>query len=68
VLAIGGLLTLPDETAHGGVNWRQRSRADQRKGKVPAGKHVSVSWTTEGFGIVLLDGGRGVTWTLHEPS
>jgi hypothetical protein len=59
VIAAGGRLTLPDETARGGVNWRQRAYAAQRHGKVPAGKHLSVSWTNTGFEIVLLDGDTG---------
>jgi hypothetical protein len=59
VLAAGGRLTLPDETAHGGVNWRQRAYAAQRHGKVPAGKRLSVSWTNAGFEIELLDGETG---------
>jgi hypothetical protein len=59
VLAAGGRLTLPDETARGGVNWRQRAYAAQRHGKVPEGKHLSVSWTSEGFEIALVDGETG---------
>jgi hypothetical protein len=59
VLAAGGRLTLPDKTAHGGVNWRQRAYAAQRHGKVPAGKRLSVSWTNAGFEIELLDGETG---------
>ena len=47
VIAAGGRLTLPDETARGGVNWRQRAYAAQRHGKVPAGKRLSVAWTTQ---------------------
>ena len=34
VIAAGGRLTLPDDAAHGGVNWRQRAYAAQRHGKV----------------------------------
>jgi hypothetical protein len=59
VLAAGGRLTLPDESAHGGVNWRQRAYAAQRHGKVPAGKRLSVSWTDAGFEIELLEGETG---------
>jgi hypothetical protein len=59
VLAAGGRLTLPDETANGGVNWRQRAYAAQRHGKVPAGKRLSVSWTNAGFEIELLEGETG---------
>lgn len=59
VLAAGGRLTLPDETAHGGVNWRQRAYAAQRHGKVPEGKRLSVAWTNAGFEIELLDGETG---------
>src|SRR2546430_14063465 len=59
VIAAGGRLSLPDETAQGGVNWRQRAYAAQRHGKVPEGKHLSVSWTKEGFEIVLVDGDTG---------
>lgn len=59
VLAAGGCLLLPDETAHGGVNWRQRAYAAQRHGKVPAGKRLSVSWTNAGFEIELLEGETG---------
>jgi hypothetical protein len=59
VIAAGGRLTLPDATAHGGVNWRQRAYAAQRYGKVPAGKRLSVSWTNAGFEIELLDGETG---------
>jgi hypothetical protein len=59
VLAAGGRLTLPDETANGRVNWRQRAYAAQRHGKVPAGKRLSVSRTKAGFEIELLDGETG---------
>jgi hypothetical protein len=59
VLAAGGRLTLPDETADGGVNWRQRAYAAQRHGKVPDGKRLSVSWTNAGFEIELLEGETG---------
>lgn len=59
MLAAGGRLTLPDETAHGGVNWRQRAYAAQRHGKVPSGKRLSVSWTNVGFEIELLEGETG---------
>ena len=59
VLAAGGQLTLPDDTAHGGTNWRQRAYAAQRHGKVPPGKHLSVSWTNGGFKIELHDGETG---------
>jgi hypothetical protein len=59
VLAAGGTLLLPDETARGGVNWRQRAYTAQRHGKVPAGKHLSVSWTGAGFEISLRDGETG---------
>jgi hypothetical protein len=59
VLAAGGRLTLPDETAPGGVNWRQRAYAAQRHGKVPAGKRLTVSWTNAGFEIELLEGETG---------
>jgi hypothetical protein len=59
VLAAGGRLILPDETSHGGVNWRQRAYAAQRHGKVPEGKRLSVAWTNAGFEIELLDGETG---------
>lgn len=59
VLAAGGRLTLPDETALGGVNWRQRAYAAQRHGKVPDGKRLSVAWTKAGFEMELLDGETG---------
>jgi hypothetical protein len=59
VIAAGGRLTLPDETADGGVNWRKRAYAAQRHGKVPAGKRLSVAWTNAGFEIELLDGENG---------
>lgn len=59
VIAAGGRLTLPDETADGGVNWRQRAYAAQRHGKVPTGKRLSVAWTNAGFEIELLDGETG---------
>jgi hypothetical protein len=59
VIAAGGRLTLPDDTAHGGVNWRQRAYAAQRHGKVPDGKRLSVAWTKAGFEIELLDGETG---------
>ena len=59
VLAAGGRLTLPDDTASGGVNWRQRAYAAQRHGKVPNGKRLSVAWTKAGFEIELLDGETG---------
>jgi hypothetical protein len=56
VIAAGGRLTLPDDTANGGVNWRQRAYAAQRHGKVPNGKRLSVAWTNAGFELELLDG------------
>lgn len=59
VIAAGGRLTLPDETANGGVNWRQRVYAAQRHGKVPEGKRLSVAWTNAGFAIELLDSETG---------
>jgi len=59
VIAAGGRLILPDETMRGGVNWRQRAYAAQRHGKVPAGKHLSVSCTKDAFEIALLDGDTG---------
>lgn len=59
VVAAGGVLTLPDETAAGGVNWRQRAYAAQRAGKLPAGKHLTVSSAKEGFVISLEDGATG---------
>jgi hypothetical protein len=59
VLAADGRLTLPDETNQGGVNWRQRAYAAQRHGKVPEGKHLSVSWTRDAFEIALVDGDTG---------
>ena len=59
VIAADGRLTLPDDTAHGGVNWRQRAYAAQRHGKVPEGKRLSVAWTNAGFEIELLDGETG---------
>jgi hypothetical protein len=59
VLSAGGRLVLPDDTGTGGVNWRQRAYAAQRFGKVPAGKRLSVSWTSAGFEIELLDGETG---------
>lgn len=59
VLAAGGRLELPDETARGGVNWRQRAYAAQRHGKVPDGKHLTVSWNKDGFVIELRDGATG---------
>jgi hypothetical protein len=59
VIAAGGRLTLPDETADGEVNWRQRAYAAQRHGKVPSGKRLFVAWTKAGFEIELLDGETG---------
>ena len=59
VIAAGGRLLLPDETANGGINWRQRAYAAQRHGKVPDGKHLTVSWTSAGFEIDLIDGQTG---------
>jgi hypothetical protein len=59
VVAAGGRLCLPDETGRGGVNWRQRAYAAQRHGKVPAGKHLRVSRTDNGFEIELRDGETG---------
>jgi hypothetical protein len=59
VIAGGGRLSLPDETARGGVNWRQRAYAAQRSGKVPQGRHLSVSRTNDAFEILLLEGGTG---------
>lgn len=43
VIAADGRLVLPDETARGGINWRQRAYAAQRHGKVPDGKRLVVS-------------------------
>jgi hypothetical protein len=59
VIAAGGRLVLPDETAEGGVNWRQRAYAAQRHGKVPEGKRLVVSRGREGFVIELVDGQTG---------
>ena len=59
VTAAGGRLVLPDETAKGGVNWRQRAYAAQRHGKVPDGKHLVVSRGRDGFVIELKDGLTG---------
>jgi hypothetical protein len=59
VIAAGGTLLLPDDTAHGGINWRQRAYAAQRAGKVPAGKHLFVSLSEAGFEIALRDGETG---------
>ena len=59
MIAAGGRLTRPDETARGGANWRQRAYAAQRHGKVPPGKRLSVAWTNAGFEIELLDGATG---------
>jgi len=59
VIAAGGRLVLSDETGGAGVNWRQRAYAAQRHGKVPVGKHLSVSRTSKGFEIVLHDGATG---------
>jgi hypothetical protein len=59
VIAAGGRLSLPDETARGGVNWRQRAYAAQRHGKVPEGMRLSVSRSKAGFEIALLEGGAG---------
>src|SRR3954447_26829456 len=59
VIAAGGQLTLPDEAARGGVNWRQRAYAAQRHGKVPEGKHLSVSRTKDRFEILLVEGETG---------
>jgi hypothetical protein len=59
VIAADGRLVLPDETATGGVNWRQRAYAAQRHGKVPDGKHLVVSRGREGFVIELKDGQTG---------
>ncbi|HVW46838.1 MAG TPA: hypothetical protein VHA76_07290, partial [Solirubrobacterales bacterium] len=59
VIAASGRLALPDETAKGGVNWRQRAYAAQRHGKVPDGKRLVVSRGREGFVIELKDGLTG---------
>jgi hypothetical protein len=59
VVAAGGRLVIPDQTRRGGANWRQRAYAAQRHGKVPAGKHLSVAWTNEGFVIELKEGDTG---------
>jgi hypothetical protein len=58
-IATGGRLVLPDETAKGGVNWRQRAYAAQRHGKVPDGKRLVVSRGRDGFVIELKDGLAG---------
>src|SRR3954453_16206157 len=71
VIAAGGRLTLPDETARGGVNWRQRAYAAQRHGKVPPGKRLAVMWNGERFVIELKDGATGnqrVVDELHVPT
>jgi hypothetical protein len=59
VIAAGGRLLLPDETAKGGVNWCQRAYAAQRHGKVPDGKRLVVSRGRDGFVIELKDGLTG---------
>jgi hypothetical protein len=59
VIAAGGTLSLPDDTYRGGVNWRQRAYAAQRHGKVPGGKHLTVSWNDQGFVINLVEGSTG---------
>ncbi len=59
VIAADGRLALPDETATGGVNWRQRAYAAQRHRKVPDGKRLVVSCGREGFVIELTDGQTG---------
>jgi hypothetical protein len=59
VIAAGGTLRVADDTARGGVNWRQRAYAAQRHGRVPAGKRLSVSRTDGGFEISLLAGETG---------
>lgn len=59
LIAAGGTLRLPDHAGHGGVNWRQRAYAAQRHGKVPAGKHLSVSRSADAFEIRLMDGETG---------
>jgi hypothetical protein len=59
LIAAGGKLVLPDQTAEGGVNWRQRAYAAQRHGRVPAGKHLSVARTEAGFEIELREGATG---------
>ena len=60
VIAAEGRLLLPDDTRKGGVNWRQRAYAAQRHGKVPDGKRLSVTWSSKGFEIELLDGGVSI--------
>jgi hypothetical protein len=59
VIAAGGEITLPDETAKGGADWRQRAYAAQRHGKVPHGKHLSVTRGDGTFRILLRDGETG---------
>lgn len=56
VIAAGGTLRVPDETAAGGVSYRQRAYAAQRFGKVPPGKHLTVSRRDGEFEIRLRDG------------
>src|SRR5215211_3409958 len=59
VIDAGGVLRLSDETAHGGVDYRQRAYAAQRHGKVPAGKHLTVERRDGTFTISLVDGETG---------
>jgi hypothetical protein len=61
VVAAGGVLTLPDESASGGVNSHQRAYAAQRHGKVPEGKHLTVARNSEEFVISLEDGAKATS-------
>ena len=53
MLDAGGTLVVPDTTAAGGVDWRQRAYAVERRGKMPAGKHLWVARTQAGPEISL---------------
>ena len=59
VVAAGGALELSDETARGGVDYRQRAYAAQRHGKVPEGKHLTVVRANGSFTVSLVDGATG---------
>ena len=59
VVAAGGVLELPDETARDGVDYRQRAYAAQRHGKVPEAKHLRVVLANGIFTISLVGGATG---------
>jgi hypothetical protein len=59
LIAADGRLVVRDLAGRELVNLRQRAYSAQRRGRIPAGKHVRVRHTPEGLVIELLDGQSG---------